>query len=84
MEPDKSRLNTKIEPYNEGSKKLNVEDGNFATLVANGRLANFVQVPKQFDYKAIKNLSKTGLEPVQISPHAPQTCASTIPPLRQI
>lgn len=31
-----------------------------------------------------KNLSKTGLEPVQITPHAPQTCASTIPPLRQI
>ena len=27
-------------------------------------------------------MSKTGLEPVQISPHAPQTCASTIPPLR--
>ena len=29
-------------------------------------------------------LSVGGLEPPQISPHAPQTCASTIPPHRHI
>ena len=29
-------------------------------------------------------MSKGGLEPPQISPHAPQACASTVPPLRLI
>ena len=60
MEPDKSRLNTKIEPHNEGSKKLNVKDGNFATLVANGRLANFVQVPKHSGLKSNKKFVEDG------------------------
>ena len=30
----------------------------------------------------MNKLSMGGLEPPQISPHAPQTCASTIPPHR--
>ena len=29
-------------------------------------------------------MSEMGLEPTQISPHAPQACASTVPPLRHI
>ena len=58
-------MNTKIEPHNEGSKKLNVKDGNFATLVANGRLANFVQVPKHSALKSNKKFvdGVTILEP---------------------
>ena len=37
---------------------------------------------KKDSVRSLFMVSKTGLEPVQISPHAPQTCASTIPPLR--
>ena len=29
-------------------------------------------------------VSKEGLEPSRIAPHAPETCASTISPLRQV
>ena len=29
-------------------------------------------------------MSKEGLEPSRIAPHAPETCASTISPLRQV
>lgn len=29
-----------------------------------------------------KLLPKTGLEPARVAPHAPEACASTIPPLR--
>ncbi len=47
---------------------------------------------KSYPYKKLKriakailfNLSVGGLEPPQIAPHAPQTCASTIPPHRHI
>ena len=38
-------------------------------------------MPRVFDYGTEK-MSTGGLEPPQISPHAPQACASTIPPRR--
>ena len=40
--------------------------------------------PPWFGLILYRKMSTGGLEPPQISPHAPQACASTIPPRRQI
>ena len=73
---------TKIQKY----FWINVEDRDLCTPVCSVQTSIYAKgsspIPR---YKNTRNkLSKTGLEPVQISPHAPQTCASTIPPLRHI
>ena len=58
-----------------------------AITISKDTLQPYVDVLKTY-FKESENiqvkekLSKKGLEPSQISPHAPQTCAYTIPPLR--
>ncbi len=38
---------------------------------------------REFVIRLLSLVPKAGLEPARLAPHAPQTCVSAIPPLRQ-
>lgn len=38
---------------------------------------------REFVKRLLSLVPKAGLEPARLAPHAPQTCVSAIPPLRQ-
>ena len=55
----------------------------FSNVIVIGIHRNAVNTKIEPSYESSKNkMSTGGLEPPQLSPHAPQACVSTIPPHR--